>query len=188
MTKHQENKAMKEVSGLLTAQDRTVCERIAGGIAPHSQRAKALLVLNAEGTAAVAAEQSGLTVRQVRYWLTRFKNQGVSIFTDTQKKVASAAPAPKKTAQAAKPAAAEVLIEVVEKEVEVKPSKGGAVKSIRKDKKEAKRVNKKLKKDEKKDKKKIRVAKRKVKKIDKKINKDKTKSKKDKKKNKGKKK
>ncbi|MCX4189386.1 helix-turn-helix domain-containing protein [Methylophaga sp. OBS3] len=44
-------------------------------------RAKALLALADGATQLAAAEQSGLTLPQVRYWLGRFRSKSVACFT-----------------------------------------------------------------------------------------------------------
>jgi len=71
-------------SNLLTAQQQTACEGVARGLAPHSQRARMLLILNQSGSQAEAAEQTGLSPGQVKYWLARFRKQGLSIFNETR--------------------------------------------------------------------------------------------------------
>ena len=55
-------------------------EQVAGGEAPHSQRAQALLALADGADLAGAGITAGLTVNQVRYWLGRFGSRRLSIF------------------------------------------------------------------------------------------------------------
>lgn len=47
-------------------------------------RAKALLVLAEGATQITAAEQSGLTLPQVRYWLGRFRSKSFACFTSLE--------------------------------------------------------------------------------------------------------
>lgn len=67
-------------SMLLTVSDREVISRISEGDSIHSQRAKAILVIDAGATQAEAGEQTGLTRGHVRYWLEKFRIQGLEIF------------------------------------------------------------------------------------------------------------
>jgi hypothetical protein len=79
-----------------------VCERVAAGEAPWSQRAQALLALDEGATQVGAGARAGLTHGQVRYWLGRFRQDGLSIFPEseeaeaTEMKAAGAAEKPKK--------------------------------------------------------------------------------------------
>jgi outer membrane biosynthesis protein TonB len=79
-----------------------VCERVAAGEAPWSQRAQALLALDEGATQVGAGGRAGLTQGQVRYWLGRFRQDGLSIFPEseeaeaTEMKAAGAAEEPKK--------------------------------------------------------------------------------------------
>ena len=83
MTTHREDEQATVGSSLLTAQEQAVCNRIATGKAPHSQRAFALLTLNQNSTQAHAADQAGLSTGQVRYWLAKFRKEGLGIFPHT---------------------------------------------------------------------------------------------------------
>jgi hypothetical protein len=67
-------------SNLLTSSEQSVCSRVAKGEAPHKQRALALLAINSGKSSAEAAEESGLSLGQVRYWLGRFRKLGLDIF------------------------------------------------------------------------------------------------------------
>ena len=78
----QENRQVTSRDTLLTSQEQTACKQITASEAPHSQRAKALLALNEGGTHAEAAEQSGLTLGQVKYWITRFRKQRLAVFPE----------------------------------------------------------------------------------------------------------
>lgn len=68
---------------LLTEEERAVCGRLAVGEAPHSQRARALLILADGASLAETAVQSGLTENQVKHWLGRFRSQRLEIFPET---------------------------------------------------------------------------------------------------------
>jgi hypothetical protein len=87
---------------LLNREERAVCERVAAGEAPWSQRAQALLALDEGATQVGAGGRAGLTHGQVRYWLGRFRQDGLSIFPEseeaeaTEMKAAEAADKPKK--------------------------------------------------------------------------------------------
>lgn len=67
---------------LLQPPEKVLCEQLAAGQAPHSQRAIALLALDAGATQTAAAGQSGQTVGQVRYWLGKFEKNRMSIFPE----------------------------------------------------------------------------------------------------------
>jgi transposase-like protein len=87
---------------LLNLEERAVCERVAAGEAPWSQRAQALLALDEGATQVGAGGRAGLTQGQVRYWLGRFRQDGLGIFPESEKaettdmKAAGAAEKPKK--------------------------------------------------------------------------------------------
>jgi hypothetical protein len=65
---------------LLSVQERAACEGLSSGEAPHSQWAQALLAIDEGASRAEAAQRSGLTSRQVRYWLSKFNKLGLGIF------------------------------------------------------------------------------------------------------------
>ena len=67
---------------ILTLQEQTTCKQIAEREAPHSQHALALLALQNGSTQAQAAQQSGLTQGQVKYWLAQFRKQRLAIFPE----------------------------------------------------------------------------------------------------------
>jgi hypothetical protein len=87
---------------LLNREERAVCERVAAGEAPWSQRAQALLALDEGATQVGAGGRAGLTQGQVSYWLGRFRQDGLGIFPEseeaeaTEMKAAEAAVKPKK--------------------------------------------------------------------------------------------
>lgn len=67
-------------NSLLLPEERQACITLAKGHAPHSHRALALLALDQGVTQADAAELSGLTRGQVRYWRDKFNQQRLGIF------------------------------------------------------------------------------------------------------------
>ena len=67
---------------LLTSKEQKICERIAAGEAPHNQRALVLLSLNDQSTQVVAAQKSGLSLGQVKYWIAKFRKGRLGIFPD----------------------------------------------------------------------------------------------------------
>jgi hypothetical protein len=73
----------KDPSGnLLGPQEKLILEQIAAGGPPHSQRAQSLLAIDAGLTQKIAALQSGQTVGQVSYWLSKFRRDRLSIFPE----------------------------------------------------------------------------------------------------------
>ncbi len=68
---------------LLTIKEERICKQLINNIAPHSQRAQALLALNKGHSQTQAAAESGLTPGQVSYWLAKFKQQRISIFPES---------------------------------------------------------------------------------------------------------
>lgn len=70
-----------EQSRWLTPSQRTVCQQVAtNNEPPHSQRAEALLVLDNGATYAQAAEQTGLSMGQLKYCVTAFRRKQLDIF------------------------------------------------------------------------------------------------------------
>jgi len=137
-------------SSLLTSAQRTFCQARSDQPAPNGPRAKALLALDQGNTQQQAAEQSGLSLGQVRYCLRRFRTVSLEIF-DTD------SPAPTSSAQA------DSKTQKVDKEKKksgkkvkaLKPVKAKNEKSEKKtDKKNTKSTSKKPKKSDKKDNKK----------------------------------
>ena len=73
----------KDPSGnLLGPQEKLILEQIAAGGPPHSQRAQSLLAIDAGVTQKKAALQSGQTVGQVSYWLSKFRRDRMGIFPE----------------------------------------------------------------------------------------------------------
>jgi glutamyl endopeptidase len=74
----------KQHESLMTPSERKACKKVAStGDKPHSQRAKALLVVDAGKSEAEAATQSDLTPKKVKYWLGRFRSRRETIFPDS---------------------------------------------------------------------------------------------------------
>ena len=73
----------KDPSGnLLGPQEKLILEQIAAGEPPHSQRAQSLLAIDTGVTQKIAALQSGLSVGQVSYWLSKFRRDRMGIFPE----------------------------------------------------------------------------------------------------------
>jgi len=81
-----ENNVKQIVGVLLIPEERLVCEQIAAGKAPWSQRAQALLALDEGLSDEVAAENSGLRVTQVSYWINAFRKKRMDIFPENMLK------------------------------------------------------------------------------------------------------
>lgn len=77
-----ETKAQGNGTPLLTPSEQAVCLQIAVRESPHSQRAQALLAIADGASLAAAAEKSGLTENQVKYWVGRFRNNRLAIFPE----------------------------------------------------------------------------------------------------------
>ncbi len=67
---------------LLSPEERAVCEQLAAGEAPWSQRVQALLAVDKGATQAEAGQRAGLTVGQVKYWLGKFRTGRTAIFPE----------------------------------------------------------------------------------------------------------
>jgi hypothetical protein len=80
MTTKSQSAQAPDKNELVTAQEQTVLEQIARGDAPYSQRAMALLALNDGSTQDQAAEKTGLSAGQVKYWAAKFRKQRLDIF------------------------------------------------------------------------------------------------------------
>jgi len=131
-----------EASGKLVGpQEKLILEQIAIGQPPYSQRAQALLAIDAGGTQAAAAEQSRQTVGQVKYWLGKFRRDRMSIFSEELLLQSEPEPPLEKKETEKKPK----KVEASKKAKKVKPSK-----------KEKKKIKNGKKKQEKKSKKKKR--------------------------------
>ena len=74
----------KQHESFMTASEREACKKVVSSVdKPYSQRAKALLVLDAGKSEAEAATQSDLTPGQVKYWSGRFRSRRETIFPDS---------------------------------------------------------------------------------------------------------
>ncbi|MCK5738452.1 helix-turn-helix domain-containing protein [bacterium] len=82
MSIHPEKKPTASGSTLLTPQENTICKQIATRETPHRERALALLALQVGSSQAQAAEQSGLSAGQVKYWSAKFRKQRLGIFPE----------------------------------------------------------------------------------------------------------
>jgi len=67
-------------TSLLTAQQRKTCQTQSNQPAPNGPRAKALLALDKGSTQQQAADESGLSIGQVRYCLRRFRTVALQLF------------------------------------------------------------------------------------------------------------
>ena len=81
------------VGKLLSPEERGVFKQLAAGEVPWSQRAQALLALDEGATQAEAGSQAGLTLGQVRYWLGRYREDGLSIVPEAELSLAQPEPA-----------------------------------------------------------------------------------------------
>lgn len=66
----------------ITEEESIVLEAIAQSVIPFSQRAQALLAIDAGSSVDQAAGVAGLKVTQVRYWIGRFRNDRLQVFSD----------------------------------------------------------------------------------------------------------
>lgn len=88
---------MEQSERLLTVEERAILENIAKGPDLDAQRAAALLALDGGQTQTIVAEQTGLTLGQVRYSVQKFRAQRLGAFP-----TAVTPPAPEATAPEAK--------------------------------------------------------------------------------------
>ena len=97
-------------NSMITKEERTALERIAvTAKAPHSQRALCILAVDSGMSQKKAAEKSGLTPGQAKYWLKKFWSNSLEIFPEEVLKLngkGSTAPA----AEAAPKSLAEVPV------------------------------------------------------------------------------
>jgi hypothetical protein len=102
--------AQESIEIFVTAEESSVLEALAQAEAPYSQRAQALLAVDAGSTIEQAARVANLKATQVRYWIGRFRNGRLGVFPDwlidEMKASASTASAkPKKKKKTKKPKA-----------------------------------------------------------------------------------
>ena len=93
--------AQQSIEIFVTAEESLVLEALAQAKAPYSQRAQALLAVDAGSTMEQAARVANLKVTQVRYWIGRFRNGRLGVFPDwlideMEASVQAASPKPKK--------------------------------------------------------------------------------------------
>lgn len=69
-------------TSLLSAQERVILGQIAVQEPPFSQRAQALLAIDQGTTQSEAGRQTGLTRKQVRYWLDKFRQVRIAAFPE----------------------------------------------------------------------------------------------------------
>jgi len=153
MTNQQEKEQASSGSKLLTMQEQTSCKQIAISEAPNSQRAMALLALNAGSTQAQAAEQTGLTIGQVKYWVGKFRKQRLNIFPNILLGELDAEDEEEKVTEIEKEPES-VIDERGSKKKEKKTRKGKKTKKAKKDRKskkskKSKKKNEKTKKEKK---------------------------------------
>ena len=77
---------MVEENGIelfITEAESLILETVAQGDVPYSQRAQALLAIDAGSTIEQAAQVAQLKVTQVRYWIGRFRNGRLEAFPDS---------------------------------------------------------------------------------------------------------
>ena len=93
--------AQQSIEIFVTAEESLVLEALVQAEAPYSQRAQALLAVDAGSTIEQAARVANLKVTQVRYWIGRFRNGRLGVFPDwlideVEVSVQVASPKPKK--------------------------------------------------------------------------------------------
>lgn len=139
--------SIEEVQGiLLTPQERETCQIIASGKSLDNKRAKALLALDEGTTQEQAAQQSGLTRSQVKYWLGKFRAERLNAFPEEILTNAQVEPQTPKveTPQKAQPAVSDAQAEQSEKQTEQEEeSKGTNKKKAKQAKKQKGKAKKK---------------------------------------------
>ena len=93
---------------LLTPKEREALKMISAGKDTHSQRAAALLAIDDGATQQQAAEETGLSRGQVKYWLSKFRQVRLDIFPqpETAPEQVEQVAEPKAKAEVEKPAKA----------------------------------------------------------------------------------
>jgi hypothetical protein len=87
---------------LLSSTQRTFCQARAEQPAPEGPRARALLALDQGSTQQQAADQSGLSLGQVRYCLRRFRTVALEMFDAESNAPAPASPNNRKAEKGSK--------------------------------------------------------------------------------------
>lgn len=135
---------MNESTGkLLSPQERAACDQIASGETSHSQHAQALLALDEGGTQAQAAERSGLTPGQVKYWSGRFRAIRLGIFPPVMPDQSLPESVPASIETLAKEAGSDIPVPQPEAETKKKAKKGKKAKIAQKSKKDKQKAKKK---------------------------------------------
>ncbi len=132
-------------SGILSLEERAICTQIAGGEAPYSLRAQALLSIDQGATRREAATTSGLSVDQVKYWLGRFRLLRLDIFpqaTHNQAAIEPEANINMPAVEAADPQAAVTETQTKPAKKPKKAKKGGKAKKVKKKKSSKKKAKK----------------------------------------------
>jgi hypothetical protein len=81
----QQRLEQKQTAGkLLSPEAREACERISAGESYWSQRAQVLLAVDEGATPAEAGNRAGLSRRQVKFWLGRFRDDYLDIFPEAE--------------------------------------------------------------------------------------------------------
>jgi len=144
---HTEQQVPNEMQSgrLLSAEQKAICEQIAVGETLNSRRAQALLVVDGGATQAEAGRQVGLTLYQVKYCLSRFRQLGMAMFPDTVSSATQPDPvlAPEPVSEPEPPidkGEAMIIAEKADKKSDDKPPK------VKKRKKKSKKKNAKKKK------------------------------------------
>ena len=75
-------KTQEDENRLLSYEERDILGEVATKDPPFSQRAQALLAIDEGTTQTEAGRQAGLTHGQVRYWLKKFRESGMSAFPE----------------------------------------------------------------------------------------------------------
>ena len=87
---------------LLTAAQKKTCQSHEHDPAPNGPRANALLALNNGKTQQQAADDSGLSIGQVRYCLRRFRTVSLAIFETEKAAPVASSPSDNETVSSAK--------------------------------------------------------------------------------------
>lgn len=123
---------------LLSSAQVRACKKIAESDSIHSPRAAALLAIHQGATQAEAAEQSSLTLYQVKYWLNKFRQLGMAAFPPVEEQTAAT-----ETPDAKKPAKDKSTDKAKKSKTKTKTKKDSASKDKKQKKKDKDGKNKK---------------------------------------------
>lgn len=130
----------KSKPGILSKEDLATCQTLVKlDIKLVSLRAQALLIVHEGQTQAIAAEQTGLTIGQIRYLMTLFRKRGISFFPE--KVLTNLANTPEEPKAEEEP-----KTEEPEKKEEKKKDRPKKIKPVKKKKKKKKKEKSKSKK------------------------------------------